>query len=144
MFEKLFSIPVYWTVPYTCDSISREADFTLEAENSNRASEALAAGGFGDSVIVPRVVPEFVSRRVLVTEWFDGVKVTDKAGMQRHGIGDIEALQLMFRAFAHQLFCSGAVHCDPHPGNVLVRKGKEGELQVAILDHGLYCHLPRT
>ncbi len=33
----------------------------------------------------------------------------------------------------------GYVHCDPHPGNVLVQKEPHtGEVKIVLLDHGLY------
>ena len=35
------------------------------------------------------------------------------------------------------IFVQGYVHCDPHPGNVLVNKTDEGT-QIVLLDHGLY------
>lgn len=37
------------------------------------------------------------------------------------------------------IFVNGFVHCDPHPGNVLVRKGPDtGKVEIVLLDHGLY------
>jgi hypothetical protein len=30
------------------------------------------------------------------------------------------------------------VHCDPHAGNILVRKSKSGVDEIVLLDHGLY------
>ena len=48
------------------------------------------------------------------------------------------------------IFVTGYIHCDPHPGNVLVRRrrlsrrerregrGREGEVEIVLLDHGLY------
>lgn len=41
-----------------------------------------------------------------------------------------------------QIFHTGFVHADPHPGNVLVRKGKDKKAQIVLLDHGLYEYLP--
>ena len=35
------------------------------------------------------------------------------------------------------IFVHGYVHCDPHPGNVLVKQTSNG-LQIVLLDHGLY------
>ena len=40
--------------------------------------------------------------------------------------------------YADMIFHHGFVHCDPHPGNVLVRKNKHGNDEVVLLDHGLY------
>jgi len=36
------------------------------------------------------------------------------------------------------------VHCDPHPGNLLVRKNNNNEFELVILDHGMYRRLNRT
>ena len=39
------------------------------------------------------------------------------------------------------IFLNGFVHCDPHPGNVLVNKvkgSKSNDFEVVLLDHGLY------
>lgn len=41
------------------------------------------------------------------------------------------------------IFVNGFVHCDPHPGNVLVKKcPASGKAHIILLDHGLYqvCH----
>ncbi|XP_035230875.1 uncharacterized aarF domain-containing protein kinase 5-like isoform X3 [Stegodyphus dumicola] len=50
----------------------------------------------------------------------------------------------MVRAFAEQIFHTGFVHADPHPGNVFVRKGKNNEAEIVLLDHGLYEYLPES
>jgi len=42
--------------------------------------------------------------------------------------------------YADMIFKFGYVHCDPHPGNVLVRKNK-GRDEIVLLDHGLYSQL---
>ena len=39
--------------------------------------------------------------------------------------------------YSKMIFVEGFVHCDPHPGNVLVNNN-QGEVQVVLLDHGLY------
>lgn len=40
------------------------------------------------------------------------------------------------------IFNIGLVHCDPHPGNVLVRKNsRSGQVELVLLDHGLYLQL---
>jgi len=43
------------------------------------------------------------------------------------------------------IYREGFVHGDPHPGNMLVRKkegGKSDDLELVLLDHGIYSHLP--
>ena len=36
------------------------------------------------------------------------------------------------------IFVNGYIHCDPHPGNVLIRKDANRETEIIMLDHGLY------
>ena len=40
--------------------------------------------------------------------------------------------------YSEMIFKRGFIHCDPHPGNVLVRKGPKGGAEIIMLDHGLY------
>lgn len=47
---------------------------------------------------------------------------------------------MMTRLFSSMIFIKGYVHCDPHPGNVLVEK-VNGRPQLILLDHGLYRDL---
>ena len=43
----------------------------------------------------------------------------------------------MLITFNQQLYRTGFVHCDPHPGNILIRSSSKGP-PVVLLDHGLY------
>nr|XP_031546314.1 uncharacterized aarF domain-containing protein kinase 5 isoform X3 [Vicugna pacos] len=47
----------------------------------------------------------------------------------------------LIQAFAEQIFYTGFIHSDPHPGNILVRKGPDGKAELVLLDHGLYQFL---
>ena len=40
--------------------------------------------------------------------------------------------------YSEMIFEHGFVHCDPHPGNVLVKKTPNHNAQIVLLDHGLY------
>ncbi|XP_055144596.1 aarF domain-containing protein kinase 1 isoform X4 [Symphalangus syndactylus] len=43
------------------------------------------------------------------------------------------------KMYSEMIFVNGFVHCDPHPGNVLVRKHPgTGKAEIVLLDHGLY------
>jgi len=41
------------------------------------------------------------------------------------------------RLYSEMIFVQGYVHCDPHPGNLLVRPSATGT-EIVLLDHGLY------
>jgi aarF domain-containing kinase len=53
-------------------------------------------------------------------------------------------MQTMVELFSAQMFEWGWVHCDPHPGNVLIRPSPSNPRrpQVVLLDHGLYVRVP--
>ncbi|KAG0421252.1 hypothetical protein HPB47_002862 [Ixodes persulcatus] len=42
--------------------------------------------------------------------------------------------------YSEMIFVQGYVHCDPHPGNLLVRNSPKGA-SLVLLDHGLYTEL---
>ena len=39
--------------------------------------------------------------------------------------------------YSEMIFVQGYIHCDPHPGNVLVHDTSHGT-EIILLDHGLY------
>ena len=43
--------------------------------------------------------------------------------------------------FSAQMFLWGVVHCDPHPGNIFVRRLPDGSPELVLIDHGLYIRM---
>jgi aarF domain-containing kinase len=43
--------------------------------------------------------------------------------------------------FSAQMFLWGIVHCDPHPGNIFIRRLPSGQPEVVLIDHGLYIRM---
>eukprot|EP00045_Choanoeca_perplexa_P009278 m.88452 g.88452 ORF g.88452 m.88452 type:complete len:550 (+) comp14832_c0_seq2:1271-2920(+) len=137
-FEKTFDLPLYWTTDEVCDTITREADFKAEAQFTKQARVDLM--GNVDKVYVPLVYDKFTRTRVMVQEWIPGVKLSRYADIANMGFALKPIMTTVMSAFGHQLFVSGRVHGDPHPGNILVRPDPNNskEYQVVIIDHGLY------
>ena len=52
-------------------------------------------------------------------------------------------MQTMVELFSAQIFSWGWVHCDPHPGNIIIRPHPTipDVPQLVLLDHGLYVRL---
>ena len=71
-------------------------------------------------VYAPRVYWEFTSRRVLTTEFIEGIKINEKAELVEAGIDIHALLSIGVKANLKQLFEHGLFHADPHPGNLLV------------------------
>lgn len=56
-------------------------------------------------------------QRVLVTEYIDGYKINDIENLKSDGFSLADLNNKLFGAFGYQIFLSGFVHADPHPGN---------------------------
>ncbi|MFQ6111813.1 MAG: ABC1 kinase family protein [Nitrospinota bacterium] len=109
--------------------IREEMDFVQEANNAERFRENLSGV---PGVIIPRVYRELCTGKVLVLEYFDGVKVNCLEELE----GRVEVAPLMERlleVYARQMLLDGFFHADPHPGNILVNS--EGE--IIFLDFGM-------
>uniref|UniRef100_A0A2C9K1C3 ABC1 atypical kinase-like domain-containing protein n=1 Tax=Biomphalaria glabrata TaxID=6526 RepID=A0A2C9K1C3_BIOGL len=78
------------------------------------------------------------SKRVLTAEYIDGVKVNNLEGIKNYGLSLLDVDTKLVQSFSDQIFLSGFVHADPHPGNVFIRKGADSKAQLVLLDHGLY------
>jgi ubiquinone biosynthesis protein len=112
-------------------AIALQLDFSIEAGNNRRFRQNFAAE---TEVIVPRLYEELCSRRVLVMEFVEGVKILD---FQRSGLDPRRLGQLGFRSMLKMVFADGFVHADLHPGNILVTPAGK----VALLDLGLVADL---
>lgn len=129
------------------NTMAQELDFVGEAKNAERAARELKPV-FGTKVVTPFIHWKYCTRRVMVTDFVNGVKISDAEGMRRLGISVPDAASLCYSALAYQLFLTGFAHADPHAGNILVHKPKtnghnwrRGETQVVLLDHGLYVNM---
>ncbi len=114
-------------------AIREELDFTQEAryaqifQNNNPHEEY---------VFAPKVIPSYSSRRVLVTEFIEGVSP------QEANLSIEESRTLAEyggRSVFHQILINGFFHADPHSGNVLITPDK----RLCLIDWGLSGHLTR-
>ncbi|KAF5636343.1 atypical ABC1 ABC1-B kinase [Fusarium tjaetaba] len=196
IYSKWFDLPLYKLVPFITERLELETDFVNEAKNSEKMRELVnAEKALKGRVYIPTVYPEFTTKRVLVTEWIEGVRLWDKKAITSrwlggHGNGspgagrplpqiDIEAARLELRTrpfqenlkperqelwrgrrgrgglglstrevmttmvdlFSAQIFKWGVVHCDPHPGNIFIRRLPNGQAELVLIDHGLYVYM---
>ena len=114
---------LHWTLPL-------ELDFGREAAAIENLRTALADR---DDIVVPGVVEELTTGRLLVMELMEGVRITDRDAMLEANIDPREVAELLNDAYADQLFDRNVLHADPHPGNILVQPGPK----LVLLDHGL-------
>jgi len=103
--------------PEISQMIAEELDFSREAANL----ETIARQFAGDaSVRCPTVVPDLCTRRLLVTTFMEGTKVTDFAGLAARGFQPRAVAERVVTAYCRMIFVNGVYHADPHPGNIFV------------------------
>ncbi|RSH78956.1 uncharacterized protein EHS24_001879 [Apiotrichum porosum] len=149
--QKAFDLPLYFVADYVSSQMRFETSFTMEAANARKCAALLAqTPELRDDVYVPRIYgkedgyPE--SDRILVMEWVDGCRLNDKKQIEAWGLDPREVMDLAIGLNGAMTFSWGFVHCDPHPGNILVRPHpwKKGKPQIVVLDHGLYITLRQS
>ena len=93
-------------------------------------------------------------------EFCEGVHIDDREGIKKYGITTKDVATSVTNTFNKMIFEDGFVHCDPHPGNLLVRPlelpdtyysrfsnvisrilRRSTPPQIVVLDHGLYRNL---
>ena len=122
-YEFMFDLPMSFAVDYTTRHLREETDFENEARNSELCNEFLQTEPkLRTQVYVPKIFKEYSTKQIMVAEWVDGCRSTDRQSIQAMGLSTKKVMDTVVDVFAHQIFVSGFVHCDPHPGNVLVRK----------------------
>jgi predicted unusual protein kinase regulating ubiquinone biosynthesis (AarF/ABC1/UbiB family) len=94
-----------------------EIDYLHEALGAERF-----AGMFADDprVVVPEVVWERTTRRVLTLADVTAIKINDVDGLRAAGIDPSEVAAVFAEVMFEQLFGHGYFHADPHPGNIFV------------------------
>ncbi|GAC1299519.1 MAG: hypothetical protein NVSMB27_39610 [Ktedonobacteraceae bacterium] len=116
-------------------TVYEEIDYVQEAANAKRFKEMFK---HDPMIYIPRVYDQYVSRRVLVLEWIDGIKINDYAALDAAGINRLEVAKRTVCAYFYQFFQAGFFHADPHPGNIFVRKGSTGDGPiVTFVDFGM-------
>lgn len=120
------------------DMCIQEVDFLHEMYNSEKTKKIFESN---ENVYVPKIFKEFSCSRVLTMEFVYGAKVNDLEKIKEMGFDTKKIASQILDIFSQMIFIEGHVHCDPHPGNILVRDFK-GKSQIILLDHGFYRYIP--
>ena len=108
-----------WVLTDLRTTLENELDFEKEAANAEQCRRQLAHLSY---LHVPRVRHDLTSSRVLTTEFIHGIKISDNEAIREAGLSLADVDRKVLRIFAEQIFHTGFVHADPHPGNLMVRK----------------------
>lgn len=120
-------------------SLPQELDFKREGRNALRAKEY-----FSHIPELPLVIPDvlWAKDRILVMENVSGHRPDDLEYIDANGIDRDEVSAALARIFNEMIFGTDApLHCDPHGGNLAVRKNTErkgANFDIILYDHGLY------
>src|ERR1700737_1196092 len=104
-------------------TIFEEIDYVQEGSNARKFAEI-----FKDKtgIFIPNIIDGYTSRRVLVLDWIDGIKINDYAQLDAAGISRFAVAKRTVEAYFYQFFEVGFFHADPHPGNIFVSPGPTG------------------
>lgn len=123
-------------------SLVRELDFKIELANLERTRNNFWKY---DHLYMPQTYIFKSSRRTMVMEFCRGLRIDDLEGLKKRfgDKGAKKASDILLEVFAKMIFLHGFVHCDAHPGNMMVRSNpaKPDEPQIVLLDHGFYATL---
>ncbi|MDY0394284.1 AarF/ABC1/UbiB kinase family protein [Virgibacillus halophilus] len=148
IFHKDFkALKLVFRILQTCTSIGRIVDlralYREFVEVTNRELDFQKELGFANSfrlryrddqdIHIPVYMEDLCTKRVLVMEWIDGKKVTNRKFMEEHDIHPERMADKLFAIFLDQYLHEGYFHADPHAGNIMVQK----DGRIVLLDFGM-------
>lgn len=113
-------------------TIYKELDFTYELSNAERFRKIFKNS---KTVYIPKVYYEYSSKRVLVMEYLDGIKITSYKMAKK--VNKILVHTNLIDAYYTMIFENGFFHADPHPGNIFVLK----DSKIGFVDFGMVGYL---
>lgn len=111
-------------------SMRDELDYLAEARSTERMRSCFTGH---PSLIIPEVVWEATSTRIITTERMSGMKIHDLAALDAAGIDRHELAVTATQALCAMIFEHGFFHADPHPGNLFVQP----DGSIAMIDFGM-------
>jgi aarF domain-containing kinase len=112
--------------------LNQEVDYLQEAESTRRARELFKPE---DGIVVPRVYPEYSGKRVLTTDYVQGLHLreyldTNPTQASRNAFGTKMYVAWMRMYYAYMPYA------DPHPGNYLfLADGRLGLIDFGCVQH---------
>lgn len=117
--------------------LRKELDFTIEASHIDRFRIDFKNDPY---VYVPLLYDDYTTKRLLVTEFIHGVKVSNIEGITRLQLDTKEIAKNGTHIILRQIFDHGFFHADPHPGNILIKP----DGKICFLDFGAVGIVPPT
>lgn len=111
-----------------------ELDYQLEARNAEKFAEIFKND---DKIRIPKVYWEHSTRRVIVLEYLDGIKINQLDELENKNYDKKVLARRITEAYFDQVLKEGFFHGDPHPGNFIILPGEV----VAFTDFGIVGRL---
>jgi aarF domain-containing kinase len=111
-----------------------ELDFLNEGRNCERVQQMFHKFPWFST---PKVYWQMSTSSVLTMDYVEGAHINDKEYIEKNKIDVRMLTKRLSKLYSDMIFVQGFVHCDPHPGNILIRQSSNGP-EIILLDHGLY------
>jgi ubiquinone biosynthesis protein len=98
-------------------TIKRELDFFIEASNAVQLRKNFETSAV---LYIPQVFTDISSKRVLVLEKVEGIRIDEYERLDREGYDRKDLARKGAAAFFKMVLQDGLFHADPHPGNIFV------------------------
>ena len=118
-----------------------ELDLRREAAAASELAEAVQAE---PDFVVPGIDWARSSRRVLVIDWVDGIKMNDTAALAALDFDRRKLAMVLVNGFLAQAISQGFFHADMHQGNLFVIPPADGhDARLAVIDFGIMGRINR-
>ncbi len=112
--------------------LEKELDYTEEARNAQRFQNAFADD---DTIHIPKVHWEYLTKRVLILENVEGESMRTLMDADYPHQFKKDMAEKLARNMMRQFFIHGIFHADPSPGNIHFREEEDGAV-LGLLDFG--------
>jgi len=118
-------------------SLDTELDYEREAQSISIIKEKIKEMDLEIDVKIPYVVKEISTKKVLVMEYLDFIKITDIDLLKENGVDPGKLARVIDKIFLRLALREGRFHADPHPGNL----GWTKDGKIALMDFGMTSEL---
>lgn len=129
------------------ETLWEELDYESEADNAERFTQMYI---HSQEIIIPAVYRDYSTRRIIVLEDVEAIKITDLERIEAAGIDPKLVAERLLETYFLQIFKEGFFHADPHPGNLFVRPYPESiwdrsqprQFWLIFIDFGMVGRVP--
>ena len=121
--------------------VYRELNYRAEAKSAERFYKQFSED---PRIVIPRVVGQYTTERVLTLTRVGGIKINRIDEMKQAGISPKDVAQLLVESYMKQILLYRFFHGDPHPGNLFVQPGTQGKPKLVFVDFGLMQEIDAT